>query len=175
MVLDRETLPAFSRNGSCNSSAVQRLPADIRTLLDELGPRFPSANMFDSLLARGVELLFALRQAIAMLADYLTEPTPREAVTPRAGRGMAATEAPRGVLYHRYDLGADGLVESARLVPPTSQNQARMEQDLAQALQTLGLDNDADTLRRHAETVIRNYDPCISCATHFLRLNLSRR
>lgn len=155
--------------------AHQRLPADIRTLLDELGPRFPSANMFDSLLARGIELLFALRQASALLADYKNEPTPRETVTPRAARGVAATEAPRGVLYHRYDLGADGLVQSARLVPPTSQNQARMEQDLAQALQALGLDNDADTLRRHAETVIRNYDPCISCATHFLRLNLSRR
>ncbi|MCB1733989.1 MAG: Ni/Fe hydrogenase subunit alpha [Gammaproteobacteria bacterium] len=155
--------------------AYQRLPSDIAALLDELGPRFPSDNMFDSLLARGIELLYALHQATDLLGDYVADSQPRITPVPREGRGMAATEAPRGVLYHRYDLGTDGLIKSARLVPPTSQNQARMEQDLANALEAFGLDQDRDSLRHHAETVIRNYDPCISCATHFLRLNIDSR
>ncbi|MCP5352694.1 MAG: nickel-dependent hydrogenase large subunit [Chromatiales bacterium] len=155
--------------------AQQRLPMDIQALVKELGNRFPSANMFDSLLARGVELLFALRHAAELLADYTPETPSRIAAPVRAGRGVGATEAPRGVLYHRFDLSAEGLVATARLVPPTSQNQARIEADLASTLETLGLDRDEDELRLHAETVIRNYDPCISCATHFLRLSIDRR
>jgi len=85
-----------------------------------------------------------------------------------------ATEAPRGLLWHHYELDHTGRVHTARIVPPTSQNQARIEQDLRLSLQNFGLDQDDDTLRLHGETVIRNYDPCISCATHFLQLDVHR-
>jgi coenzyme F420-reducing hydrogenase alpha subunit len=95
-----------------------------------------------------------------------------EAVT-RAAVGAGATEAPRGLLWHRYALGATGLVEDARIVPPTSQNQARIERDLAGLAPTLlALPHDAAALR--CEQLIRAYDPCISCATHFLRLTVER-
>jgi coenzyme F420-reducing hydrogenase alpha subunit len=77
-------------------------------------------------------------------------------------------------LWHRYDLSDTGLIDYARIVPPTSQNQGRIEEDLRLSLTAVGLDRDADTLRHTGEMVIRNYDPCISCATHFLRLNLDR-
>jgi len=77
-------------------------------------------------------------------------------------------------LWHRYEFDAEGLVRTARIVPPTSQNQARIEDDLRQSLSHFGLDQPADALRHHAETAIRNYDPCISCATHFLRLTVQR-
>ena len=80
------------------------------------------------------------------------------------------SEAPRGLLWHRYELDEKGLIKAARIVPPTSQNQARIEADLHRSLTAFGLDNDADALRLRAEQVIRNYDPCISCATHFLTL-----
>ena len=63
---------------------------------------------------------------------------------------------------------------NARIVPPTSQNQARIEEDLRLSLLNFGLDHPDDALRLHCEKVIRNYDPCISCATHFLRMNVER-
>ncbi|MGA8033510.1 MAG: nickel-dependent hydrogenase large subunit, partial [Casimicrobiaceae bacterium] len=96
-------------------------------------------------------------------------------VTARAGVAYGCTEAPRGLLWHRYEMDADGRVVNARIVPPTSQNQARIEQDLRASLEAFGLDRPDDDLRRHGEMVIRNYDPCISCATHFLRLKVDRR
>jgi coenzyme F420-reducing hydrogenase alpha subunit len=95
-------------------------------------------------------------------------------VTPRAGVATGCTEAPRGLLWHRYEMDADGRVVNARIVPPTSQNQGRIEEDLRLSLLNFGLDQPDDALRLHCEKVIRNYDPCISCATHFLRLNVER-
>ena len=95
--------------------------------------------------------------------------------TPRAGTGCGATEAPRGLLWHRYELDDQGVIKNARIVPPTSQNQARLEIDLRQSLCAFGLDQPDDALRLRAETVIRNYDPCISCATHFLKIDVERR
>jgi coenzyme F420-reducing hydrogenase alpha subunit len=94
---------------------------------------------------------------------------------PRAGVGFGATEAPRGILWHRYEVDDEGIVRSARIVPPTSQNQARIEADLHRSLLNFGLDRPDEELRLRAETVIRNYDPCISCATHFLKLKTDRR
>jgi coenzyme F420-reducing hydrogenase alpha subunit len=86
---------------------------------------------------------------------------------------MGATEAPRGLLWHRYVVGADGLVKEARIVPPTSQNQARIEQDLVGiAGELLSLEHGSAT--RRCEQLIRAYDPCISCATHFLELRIDR-
>jgi sulfhydrogenase subunit alpha len=151
-----------------------RLPAATRALLDATGVRFPSRNMFHSLLARAVEIHVAIVEGIGVLGDYLPPDRAAIAVQPRAGSGCGATEAPRGLLWHSYDIDADGVVRAARIVPPTSQNQARIEADLRQSLLAIGLDNEADRLRLRAETVIRNYDPCISCATHFLRLRVDR-
>jgi coenzyme F420-reducing hydrogenase alpha subunit len=89
----------------------------------------------------------------------------------KAGRGGAATEAPRGLLYHRYDLNASGLVQEAKIVPPTAQNLGRMEADLWQlAPQLLAMEHEKATLT--AEHLLRSYDPCISCATHFLKLKV---
>ncbi len=151
-----------------------RLPAQIVALAAECGIALPSRNVFDSLLARAIEILLAVHEAHALLADYREPDSPWTPVTPRAGIAVGATEAPRGLLWHRYEIDADGRVVSARIVPPTSQNQARIEEDLRLSLEALGLDQPDDALRLHCEKVIRNYDPCISCATHFLRLNVER-
>jgi len=150
------------------------LPQAVRTALDESGVRFPSANLFHGVVARAAEVYFALLEAGRLLADYETPPAPFAAVAPRAGAGVGCTEAPRGMLWHRYQTDGQGIVRQARIVPPTSQNQARIEQDVRQALEAAGLERPDDDLRRLAETVIRNYDPCISCATHFLRLTVRR-
>lgn len=93
--------------------------------------------------------------------------------SPRAATGHGATEAPRGILYHRYTIDDDGLLTDGVIVPPTSQNQRSIEEDLARFVQAR-LDMDDDALQWACEQAIRNYDPCISCATHFLDLTIER-
>lgn len=147
-----------------------RLPEALHTFA---AARFPSSNVFDSALARAIEIHYAMLEAARLLVPE-NATGPRAEVTPRAGTGIGASEAPRGTLWHRYEFDAAGLITHARIVPPTSQNQARIEQDLRASLTALGLDRPESELRAHAEQVIRNYDPCISCATHFLDLRLIR-
>ncbi|MFO1094392.1 MAG: nickel-dependent hydrogenase large subunit [Planctomycetaceae bacterium] len=105
---------------------------------------------------------------------YQVEPAvSRVPFTPHAGEGCHATEAPRGLIYHRYRIGDDGLIAEARITPPTSQNQGQIEDDLRQFVPRVLRFDDAEATRR-CEHLIRNYDPCISCATHFLKLTIDR-
>jgi coenzyme F420-reducing hydrogenase alpha subunit len=124
--------------------------------------------------ARAVEILFAIQEAARLLENYAVPDSPYLHVEPKAGIAFGATEAPRGLLWHRYEVDNAGLIKNARIVPPTSQNQARIEEDLRLSMEALGLDQPAELLRQRAEAVIRNYDPCISCATHFLTLRVRR-
>ncbi|MEZ6189068.1 MAG: nickel-dependent hydrogenase large subunit [Planctomycetota bacterium] len=134
----------------------------------------PTRNPFRSILVRQVEVVQALDEALALIASYAPPPRPHLELAPRAGVGRAATEAPRGTLLHRYALDAAGLIESARIVPPTSQNQPSIEADVAQVV-AAHLDRlEGDALTWRCEQAVRNHDPCISCATHFLRLHLER-
>jgi len=151
-----------------------KLPESTLAILQKTGTRFPSTNMFHSIVARAAEIHFAILEAIRLLKSHTEPDSTRGEVTPRAGTGYGCTEAPRGVLWHKYTTDGEGNIISARIVPPTSQNQARIEQDIADSLQGFGLDQPEDALRLRAETVIRNYDPCISCATHFLKLRIDR-
>lgn len=151
-----------------------RLPDAVKALLNEAGLALPSRNLFHSLVARAVEILLALHEALRLLDAYRLPDSPWVPVTARAGVATGYTEAPRGLLWHRYEMDDEGRVVNARIVPPTSQNQGRIEEDLRLSLLNFGLDHPDDALRLHCEQVIRNYDPCISCATHFLRLNVER-
>jgi sulfhydrogenase subunit alpha len=151
-----------------------RLPEPVREVARGAGIAWPSRNPFHSIVARAVEIYFALHEAIRLLKAYCEPASPFVQGPPRAGVGYGCTEAPRGILWHRYSVDEAGTVTSARIVPPTSQNQARIEEDLRLSITSFGLDHDDDALRQHAETVIRNYDPCISCATHFLDLRVKR-
>ncbi len=158
--------------------------ARLNLCFDQLSPRakleaeqcgigWPSQNNFHSIAARAVEMIDAYEEAIEIVKDYSEPAVSCMPFEPKPGRGCHATEAPRGLLYHRYRIGDDGLIAEARIVPPTSQNQGQIEQDLrAYVPQVVGLD-DAEATRR-CEHLIRNYDPCISCATHFLRLRIER-
>jgi len=138
------------------------------------GLGLPVRNPFRSIVVRAVELVHAFAEALRILDDYDRPEPPFVDAPVRDAIGHGATEAPRGLLYHRYAIDDEGLVTDARIVPPTSQNQARIEADLvAAAPELLALDHDAATIR--CEQLIRAYDPCISCATHFLRFDLERR
>ncbi|WP_286236703.1 Ni/Fe hydrogenase subunit alpha [Neptuniibacter halophilus] len=150
------------------------LPAFLQRHLQRLGNPFPSQNMFHSMLARGVEICLALYEAITILREYQPD-TPALELQVKAGVGCGWSEAPRGLLWHRYRVDSEGLIQEAKIVPPTSQNQARIEQDLRHSLHQFGLDHSTEALRLHSEKVIRNYDPCISCATHFLKMSVERQ
>ncbi len=153
---------------------LDKLPADTRAVLDSIGIAFPSRNMFHSIVARALEIHYALNEAIRLLQNYQRPEHAFQDIQIKGGVGYGCTEAPRGFLWHRYELNNNGEVVSARIVPPTSQNQARIEQDIGNALNHFGLDNKDSALQLHAEKVIRNYDPCISCATHFLKMKVDR-
>ncbi|MEW8230077.1 MAG: nickel-dependent hydrogenase large subunit [Candidatus Thiodiazotropha endolucinida] len=152
-----------------------QLPKPVRKIMDGCGIPFPSHNMFHSIVARAIELHLAVYEAIRLLQNYHLPDEPYIPLKPREGNAFGCTEAPRGILWHRYDVDDRGMVRHARIVPPTSQNQGRIEEDIRLSLERFGLDNPDDALRLRAEQVIRNYDPCISCATHFLRLDVHRR
>jgi coenzyme F420-reducing hydrogenase alpha subunit len=137
-----------------------------------LGPE--CRNPYRSIVVRAVETVYAVEEALRIIDSYEPPRRPYVDVPPGEGLGCGATEAPRGVLFHRYGLDADGLVTSARIVPPTSQNQASIEHDLRRFVADR-LDLDDERLTWQCEQAIRNYDPCISCATHFLDLRVERR
>lgn len=159
--------------------------ARVNLCLDQLSPRareeadrcgiaWPSRNNFHSIVARAIEMVHACEEAIEIIQEYDREPQPsRAAFTPHAGEGCHATEAPRGLIFHRYQVGEDGLIANAKIVPPTSQNLMRIEEDLRAYLPSL-LGFDDALMTRKCEHMIRNYDPCISCSTHFLRMKVER-
>ena len=159
-------LSRFSLNFSCLSPTAQQAAREAG-----LGPA--CANPYRSIIVRAVEVLYACDEALRIIDAYQPPDQPAVQIEPRAGVGCAATEAPRGLLYHRYRLEADGSIAEARIVPPTSQNQASIEADLASFVGQW-LDLPDDQLRHRCEQTVRNYDPCISCSTHFLRLELDR-
>ncbi|MBS1807781.1 MAG: Ni/Fe hydrogenase subunit alpha [Acidobacteria bacterium] len=130
-------------------------------------------NIFQSIIIRSIETLYDCDEALRIIDEYEMPDVPAIEIQPRAATGYAATEAPRGTLYHRYSIDEAGLITDAKIVPPTSQNQKTIENDLWHfAARYINLP-DAE-LQHQCEQAVRSYDPCISCATHFLRLNVER-
>ncbi len=152
----------------------EKLGETVRSAARAIGFTVPCLDPAQGAIARSLEVLFAVEEALRIVTAYRPPEVPFVAAEPRAGVGYGATEAPRGTLFHRFELDERGLVTSARIVPPTSQNQATIESDLRDlAPELLTLSHEDAT---HAcEVAIRNYDPCISCATHFLTLTIERR
>ena len=140
----------------------------------EVGLEVPCLNPFRSIVVRSVELVYACDEALRLIEGYEEPDRPYVDVEPVAGTGFGVSEAPRGMLYHRYRIAADGTIEEAKIVPPTSQNQRAIEDDLRDVAARNATLAD-DELRALCEQTIRNYDPCISCATHFLDLQVERR
>jgi sulfhydrogenase subunit alpha len=150
-----------------------RLPLVARQVAADVGLGPVCRNPFASIVVRSIELLAACDEALRLIAHYSRPRAAAVSVEPRPGVGFGASEAPRGLLYHRYELAEDGTVRSATIIPPTSQNQGAIELDLWQVAQAnTSLDDAALTAR--CEQAIRNYDPCISCATHDLDLRIVR-
>jgi coenzyme F420-reducing hydrogenase alpha subunit len=152
---------------------VEQLTPVAKDVLARSGMTVPDADPFFSMAARLAESTLAIEESIRLIRDYTPPDPPMAEVVPKVGRAMWVTEAPRGTLYHRYDVAEDGTILEAKIVPPTSQNLRHMEEDLRQFLPGV-LDEPDEELTRLCEMVVRNYDPCISCATHFLSLDITR-
>jgi coenzyme F420-reducing hydrogenase alpha subunit len=155
-----------------------RVPADVDALATRVGVGDVERNPFRSIVIRGLEVLIAVVEARAIVSGYAEPQTACVPVTPRAGLGWGATEAPRGILLHRYETDDAGTIVDARIVPPTSQNQRAIEDDVRRVverhLRAHPVSNEATDheLQHLCETAVRNHDPCISCAAHFLTLDL---
>ena len=130
-------------------------------------------NPFKSILVRGIETLYACEESINIIENYEQPEKPSIDIKVREATGYAATEAPRGLIYHRYRIDNNGLIEDAKIVPPTSQNQKQIEKDLRMFIPK-HIDLPEKDLIWKCEQAVRNYDPCISCATHFLKLEILR-
>jgi sulfhydrogenase subunit alpha len=150
----------------------EQLPNDVREAAESAGLTGACVNPFRSIVVRSVEVAFACGEALRLIANY-EPPDPLVEVNPRSGVGYGATEAPRGLLLHRFELAEDGSIVSARIVPPTSQNQLTIEADLRRVVEG-NLDLHDIELTSRCEQAVRNHDPCISCAAHFLDIAMER-
>jgi coenzyme F420-reducing hydrogenase alpha subunit len=150
-----------------------RLHPHARQAADAAGLGEVVKNPFKSIIVRAVEVVYAVEEALRIIKAYQPPAEPAVAVTPRAGTGYGATEAPRGICYHRYTINDDGIIENAKIVAPTSVNQSMIESDLREYVQPR-MELPEDQLRHECEQAIRNYDPCISCSCHFLDLTVER-
>jgi coenzyme F420-reducing hydrogenase alpha subunit len=137
------------------------------------GLKATCSNPFQSIIVRSVEILYAFDEALRLIDEYEVPDQPSIKIEARPGVGHSASEAPRGILYHRYELDEQGLIQDARIIPPTSQNQSIIEKDLKYFVEQ-HIDLPKEELTWKCEQAIRNYDPCISCATHFLKLDIER-
>jgi coenzyme F420-reducing hydrogenase alpha subunit len=143
-----------------------------RALLAETGmAQMIRTNIYASIVARAIELVHATAEALDIISVYRAPEAPAVDWRPRPGVAAWATEAPRGLCFHRYEIDERGRIARCQIVPPTSQNQAAIEADLVDAAGDALKLPDAEATRR-LEQMIRSYDPCISCATHFLDLSV---
>ena len=171
--LDGDDLPYTSGPLARYTLNFDRLSPLAQQAAREAGLGTTCRNPFRSIIVRAVELVHAFEEALRIMDAWRDGLEPAVAVPARAGEGFGATEAPRGVLFHRYVLDGTGIIRDAQIVPPTSQNQASIEADLRAMAQEWMHLSDHD-LSHRCEHAIRNYDPCISCATHFLDLTVDR-
>lgn len=153
--------------------AAERLHPIAAQALIESELKLPCLNPYKSIVVRAVELVHAFAEALDIIDAYRRPAVACATLNPNQPVGHGATEAPRGLLYHRYEVSDEGQIQKAQIVPPTSQNQARIEADLVEMVPIL-LEHEHERATRLCEQLIRAYDPCISCATHFLRLDIER-
>jgi coenzyme F420-reducing hydrogenase alpha subunit len=149
------------------------LPKSVKTLAKETGLKPMVKNPFKSLIVRMIETYYACEEAKRIIDNYDYPATEAEPIVAKAGKGQSVTEAPRGILFHRYEIDDKGLIKNARIVAPTSHNQRIIEDDLRRLVDKFHQLND-QALTEKCEHSIRNYDPCISCSTHFLDVTIER-
>lgn len=150
-----------------------QLSDSAKKVAEEIDFQLPCLNPFKAIIARGLEVIHAYEESLDILRSYEPFTPPRISYDYSASGGVSATEAPRGLIFHRYAVDEEGKIVSAKIVPPTSQNQRQIEDDLRDYLPAV-LSSDDRKTAASCERLIRSYDPCISCSTHFLKLQVQR-
>ncbi len=140
----------------------------------EIGFEPPQFNPYKGMLARALETIEVYDVALELMEAYDPQGPPHKKISLKDGEGFGVSEAPRGLLYHRYKVGKDGLIKEAKITPPTAQNYAQMEKDLAKLAPEVLFDRSEEEASLELEHLLRSYDPCISCSTHFLKLKHDR-
>lgn len=148
-------------------------PSSVKEAAQAVGMTNTCTNPFKGIIIRAIETLYACEEALRIIKEYEVPDSTSVPFEPKASTGYGCTEAPRGILYHRYTIDDNGIILDAKIVPPTAQNLKTIESDLLQFV-TNNIHLPSDTLTWQCEQTIRNYDPCISCATHFLRINFGQ-
>ncbi len=147
------------------------LSATARQVAEDVGLVRGVRNPFKSIIVRSIETIYAIDEALRILSAYDPAGPPSVPVHPQPGIGFGASEAPRGLLYHRYRIDNEGTILDAKIVPPTAQNQPTIEDDVRKFV-TKFMELPREQLTWKCEQAVRNYDPCISCATHFVKLEI---
>jgi sulfhydrogenase subunit alpha len=159
-------LPRLTINGG-------RIGGMARKAWEEIRLSLPSTNIVMNNMAQAVEMIFSVERAMALVDELLAAGLAVEAPAPykiRAGRGAAATEVPRGILFYEYELDGEGRIAAADVITPTAQNLDHAEDQMRAAVQQgARAGASEDVLRHRLEIVARAYDPCISCSVHVIR------
>lgn len=154
-----------------------KLTDNAKKYAEELGLEAPCYNTFMNNIAQFVEIVHSVDDSIRLIDEILEEGLDDNKamaeIKPKAGRGVGVVEAPRGLLIHDYTYNDKGRVEKANLIIPTGMNYANMEKDM-HALVPAIIDKSEDEIKLACEMMIRAYDPCISCSTHFLKCEISK-
>jgi len=134
-----------------------------------LNLKAPCHNPFMISVAQVVEIVDSLENAIALIDTILAKGLQEEPleIQPKAGRGVGIVEVPRGILFHDYTYNDKGEIAKANCIIPTNQNHANIQKDMEKYLPMI-LDKTPDDIRLNLEMLVRAYDPCISCSTHYL-------
>lgn len=152
-----------------------QLSDNAKTYAEELGLKSPSYNTFMINIAQFIEIIHSVDDGIKLIDELLEagldESKARVKINIKAGRGVGAVEAPRGLLIHDYTYDAKGRVTKANLIIPTNMNYANIEKDLETFVPQI-IEKSEDEIKLGCEMLIRAYDPCISCSTHFLNVKL---
>jgi coenzyme F420-reducing hydrogenase alpha subunit len=143
----------------------EKLPQEIKDVIRESDISLPLNNTQMGIVARTVEMTYAFHEAIRIVRNYENPDRPFVYVEPKSGNATWITEAPRGILIHRYELDERGYIKRCSIIPPTSQNLGHIEKDLHYFIQN-NLDKPLDFLKKESERIVRSYDPCISCSVH---------
>jgi sulfhydrogenase subunit alpha len=148
----------------------EKLHRSTRSELAKYIRMFPSKNIYHNNLAQAIEIMHCIDHSIELLETKEFKSEPKPVVNAREGRGVGVIEAPRGTLYYALSLNKEGKISYGNLVIPTAQNQIKMERDI-KVLVSQNIDKSKGFIQHEIEKLIRAYDPCMTCATHFLKVN----
>lgn len=130
---------------------------------------FPSNNIFLNNLAQGIEIIHAIDHSLELMSALQIQPEETPPAPLKKASGVGVIEAPRGLLFYQLNINENGVIEDGQIVVPTSQNQINVEQDVRYLVQA-NMEKDKPEIEKMLEMLIRAYDPCMSCASHFLKV-----